>query len=51
MIQEIFLNLPYFNFKNTTRYGYDSKGNAVTLSDFLQKLIQIISTTITRFKN
>jgi hypothetical protein len=36
-----FLNLPYFNFKNTTRYAYDSKGNAVTLSDFLQNLIQI----------
>jgi len=36
-----FLNLPYFNFKNTTRYAYDSKGNAVTLSDFLQNLIHI----------
>ena len=30
-----FLNLPYFNCKNTTRYCFDSKGQAVTIDAFL----------------
>ena len=30
-----FLNLPYFNCKNTTRYCFDDKGNAVTIDVFL----------------
>ena len=36
-----FLNLPYFNCEKSTRYGYDSEGKAITLSDFLEKIIQI----------
>ena len=30
-----FLNLPYFNCKNTTRYCFDSQGKAVTIDVFL----------------
>ena len=30
-----FLNLPYFNCKNTTRYCFDSQGRAVTIDAFL----------------
>jgi hypothetical protein len=30
-----FLNLPYFNCKNTTRYCFDSKGQAITIDAFL----------------
>ena len=30
-----FLNLPYFNCKNTTRYCFDDKGKAVTIDVFL----------------
>ena len=29
-----FLNLPYFNSKNTTRYAFNFKGDALTLSEF-----------------
>ena len=36
-----FLNLPYFNCKNTTRYAYDTSGKAVTISDFLQNIVKI----------
>ena len=30
-----FLNLPYFNCKNSTRYAYDLQGRAVTIDAFL----------------
>ena len=30
-----FLNLPYFNCKNTTRYCFDDKGKAITIDVFL----------------
>ena len=30
-----FLNLPYFNYKNTTRYCFDSMGKAITIDAFL----------------
>ena len=30
-----FLNLPYFNCKNSTRYAYDLKGRAITIDAFL----------------
>ena len=30
-----FLNLPYFNCKNSTRYAYDLQGRAVTIDTFL----------------
>ena len=30
-----FLNLPYFNYKNTTRYCFDFKGKAITIDAFL----------------
>ena len=33
-----FLNLPYFNCKNTTRYCFDSQGRAVTIDAFLQSV-------------
>ena len=33
-----FLNLPYFNCKNTTRYAYDTTGRAVTITAFLQSV-------------
>ena len=36
-----FLNLPYFNHKNTVRYCFNSLGEAVTLSDFLQNIVEI----------
>ena len=29
-----FLNLPYFNYKNTTRYCFDSMGKAITIMLF-----------------
>ena len=29
-----FLNLPYFNYKNSTRYAFDKNGEAATLDDF-----------------
>ena len=29
-----FLNLPYFNSKNTTRYAFNFKGEAITISQF-----------------
>ena len=34
MIQEIFLNLPYFNSTKTTRYAFNFKGEAITISQF-----------------
>jgi hypothetical protein len=36
-----FLNLPYFNHKNTVRYCFNSSGEAVTLPDFLQNIVEI----------
>ena len=33
-----FLNLPYFNCKNTTRYCFDSNGQAVTIDVFLNSV-------------
>ena len=36
-----FLNLPYFNHKNTVRYCFNSLGEAVTLPDFLQNVVEI----------
>ena len=36
-----FLNLPYFNHKNTVRYCFNSLGEAVTLPDFLQNIVEI----------
>ena len=30
-----FLNLPYFNSNNTTRYAFNSNGEAITLAEFL----------------
>ena len=36
-----FLNLPYFNHKNTVRYCFNSSGEAVTLPDFLQNVVEI----------
>ena len=30
-----FLNLPYFNCKNSTRYAYDLQGRAITIDAFL----------------
>ena len=35
-----FLNLPYFNCKNTTRYCYDKSGQAVTITAFLDFIKQ-----------
>ena len=35
-----FLNLPYFNCKNTTRYCYDKSGQAVTITAFLDSIKQ-----------
>ena len=31
-----FLNLPYFNSQNTTRYAFDEEGNAVSLNGFFE---------------
>ena len=31
-----FLNLPYFNYKNTTRYAFKDDGGGATLEDFFQ---------------
>ena len=36
MIQEIFLNLPYFNLQNTTRYAFDGNGDSVSLEYFYE---------------
>ena len=36
-----FLNLPYFNHKNTVRYCFNSLGEAVTLPHFLQNIVEI----------
>ena len=36
MIQEIFLNLPYFNCSNTTRYAFLENGEAATLESFFE---------------
>ena len=36
-----FLNLPYFNHKNTVRYCFNSSGEAVTLPQFLQNIVEI----------
>ena len=33
-----FLNLPYFNYKNTTRYCFDSKGQAIKIDAFLNSV-------------
>ena len=33
-----FLNLPYFNCKNSTRYCYDKSGQAVTITAFLNSI-------------
>ena len=35
-----FLNLPYFNSKNTTRYCFNSQGQAVTITAFLDSIKQ-----------
>ena len=36
-----FLNLPYFNCKNSTRYAYDNSGNAITIDSFLSNVKRI----------
>jgi hypothetical protein len=36
-----FLNLPYFNCKNSTRYAYDNSGNATTIDGFLSNVKRI----------
>ena len=36
-----FLNLPYFNHENTVRYCFKSSGEAVTLPQFLQDIVDI----------
>lgn len=36
-----FLNLPYFNCKNTTRYAFDKNGNAITIDEFFYYIMNI----------